>query len=255
MTLSVITIVYNDVENILKTIQSVVNQTDFNCIEYIVIDGNSTDGTVQRIATMQKYIKKFISEPDKGIYDAMNKGLDCATGDFVIFLNSGDCFSSKHTISQVLHSISDPTIPIIYGTYREVRNGIVSRVIPNRKPNKIWYGPVASHQSTFYNLSFLRNHNLRYDLSYRIAADYKLTAQVLSIGKFRAQKLQICISDFDCSGTSSINQNIGLKEANRVRTEVLGWNAPAINGVTLLLLCARYTKKYLSPIYKLLRNL
>ena len=90
-TLSVITIVYNNVRDIERTMLSVLNQTHPN-IEYIVIDGKSTDGTLQIINQYQNRIGKLISEKDEGIYDAMNKGLAVATGDYVIFMNSGDEF-------------------------------------------------------------------------------------------------------------------------------------------------------------------
>ena len=95
--ITVVTVVYNDVKHIEDTILSVVNQTYPN-IEYIIIDGGSTDGTVDIIKKYADHIAYWVSEPDKGIYDAMNKGLKKATGEWVNFMNSGDCFAQSKTL-------------------------------------------------------------------------------------------------------------------------------------------------------------
>ncbi|RZL16201.1 MAG: glycosyltransferase [Pedobacter sp.] len=110
--LSVITVVYNDVKNIRRTMISVLGQT-FTSIEYIVIDGNSNDGTLDVIEEYRESLGYFVSERDKGIYDAMNKGLKAATGDYVIFMNSGDEFYSKETVQCVFESA--PAADIYYG--------------------------------------------------------------------------------------------------------------------------------------------
>lgn len=254
MKVSVITIVYNDVSNIGRTLQSVINQTHRN-IEYIVVDGASTDGTSEIIRRYTDHIDKYICEPDTGIYNAMNKGLREATGDYVIFINCGDRFSANDTVAKIIAAIGMETPDVVYGNYREFNSNSneTSQVISCRSANKIWYGPVASHQSTLYRLKHLQNHGLSYDESYKIAADYKLTAQAIVAAK-STLKTDICVSDFDTSGISSNNQNLGLKEANRVRREVMGWSVARIMLLTAILLCARFTKKYLNPIYKLLRN-
>ena len=107
--LSVITIVYNNVRDIERTMLSVLNQT-YHAIEYIVIDGASTDGTLDIIKQYKNRITKLISEKDKGIYDAMNKGLAIATGDYVIFMNSGDEFYATDTVAKVFASAPDADI-------------------------------------------------------------------------------------------------------------------------------------------------
>lgn len=254
MKISVVTIVYNDVAHIEATLLNVIAQTAFNQIEYIVVDGASTDGTSDIIREYLGYIDTYVREKDSGIYNAMNKGLRAATGDFVIFINCGDRLSSSVTIENVLNAIGDSVYDVVYGSYREIQpDGSESSVIPCRNSRKIWYGPVSSHQSVFYRIEFLRNQNLLYDESYRIAADYKLTAQAIIKAQSILQ-LDICISDFDISGVSSTNQNRGLKEANRVRREVLGWGIVKICFITVVLLGARYMKKYANPIYNFLRH-
>src|SRR4051812_15217048 len=104
--LSVITIVYNNVRDMERTMLSVINQTYLH-IEYIVVDGLSTDGTLDVINKYEGKISKLISEKDEGIYDAMNKGLAAATGDYVIFMNSGDEFYDADTVAKVFETAPD----------------------------------------------------------------------------------------------------------------------------------------------------
>lgn len=253
MKISVVTVVYNDKKGIEQTIRSVISQTVCDKLEYIIIDGESTDGTSKIINGFKDRVDKYIREPDTGIYNAMNKGLKFSSGDYIIFLNSGDKFSTNHVIEDIISNIGDLRPEVVYGSYREVDDkGNAKRVIPCRSKGKIWYGPVASHQSTFYKLEYLRQHNLIYDESYKIAADYKLTTQAI-ISAENVLKTDICVNDFDVNGISSINQNLGLKEANRVRKEVLGWGTIRIIALSMVLLVARYTKKFLFPVYKILR--
>lgn len=253
MKISIVTIVYNDVTHIEATLLNVIQQTAFNQIEYIVVDGASNDGTSEVIQKYLSRIDKYICEKDSGIYNAMNKGLHVATGDYVIFINCGDRLSSNTTIIDVINAIGEKRYDVVYGSYKEIKaNGITSPVIPCRNHRKIWYGPIASHQSILYRLEFLREHNLTYDESYKIAADYKITAEAIFKSK-SILKLDLCVSDFDVSGVSSTNQNRGLQEANRIRREVFGWGLTRIYLLTLVLLAARYMKIYLYPLYTLLR--
>lgn len=256
MKISVVTIVFNDVNGIGTTVDSVASQTARNDIEYIVIDGASSDGTADYLMGRSSSIDIYVSEPDKGIYDAMNKGLERATGDFVIFMNSGDRFSSADVVERMIEQIEkSPAMPAVaYGNYRESRDGVPTAPIPSRRPDKIWYGPVASHQSTFYNLSILRELWLKYDLNYRIAADYKLTLSVLTLSQNNGLQTDICVSDFDVTGLSNKNQNQGLKEANRARREVLHWGRFKTGLLTTALYGARYMKRFMRPVYNLIRR-
>lgn len=254
--ISVVTIVFNDVAHILSTINNVDSQTARSRMEYIVVDGKSTDGTSEVISANSSRIDRYICEKDNGIYNAMNKGLRAATGDYIIFINSGDVFSSTDVVEKVLAALQVPSaLPaLVYGSYQEVgNNAVCSRIIPCRSADKIWYGPVASHQSTFYNLSFLKNCGLSYDESYRIAADYKLTLQVIKLSHHSCLRLPLCISNFDTSGISNTNMDAGLYEAHRVRQQVLGWSPFRCKLLTGILLTARYSKKYIRPIYDILR--
>ncbi len=118
-TLSVITIVYNNVRDIERTILSVINQTYPN-IEYVIVDGLSTDGTLEIINRYKNKIAKLINEKDDGIYDAMNKGLAVASSDYVLFMNSGDEFYAKDTVSTVF--AAEPYADIYYGETEMINN-------------------------------------------------------------------------------------------------------------------------------------
>lgn len=253
MRISVVTIVYNDCTNIEQTILSVLNQTAIKQIEYIVVDGASTDGTSEIIRRYEKRLAKYICEADKGIYNAMNKGLDAANGDYLVFINSGDRLSFDNTIENIIKAIGEDRPDVVYGGYREMKGGRTFEPIPCRHYSKIWYGPVASHQSTYYYLNHLRNHHISYDETYRIAADYKMTAEAIKYSNGNILQLSFPVSDFDISGLSCNNQNLGLKEANRVRREVLGWNRFQNFFMTFVLLAARYFKQNFPSMYKLLR--
>ena len=161
---SVVTIVYNGEKDIERTIQSVLNQT-YPHVEYIVIDGASRDNTMEIVRKYQDKIQTIVSEPDNGIYNAMNKGLAKATGDFVIYCNSGDGFASTDVLERIANEMKRAEVlpDLAYGTYARVVNGVQGAPIGNRNPKKIWYGMVASHQSTFYGVEFLKSNNLRYD--------------------------------------------------------------------------------------------
>jgi len=166
--LSVITIVYNNARDIERTVLSVLNQTYTN-IEYIVIDGASTDGTLEILKNYAPRISKLISENDKGIYDAMNKGLALAGGDYVLFMNSGDEIYSSDTVEKVF--ASGPDADIYYGEtemYDEGWNSLGQR--RHRTPNNFnWkdfrFGMSISHQAIYIRRSLTEPYDILYKLS------------------------------------------------------------------------------------------
>lgn len=254
---SVITICWNVDKEIQKTLDSVVRQT-CGSKEYIVVDGGSTDGTLEILKHYQDSIDILISEPDKGIYNAMNKGLRLAHGQYVIFMNAGDEFDSFNTLSSVQAAIcnSPKEFALVYGDYIRTKGPVETQIIPARSANKAWYGMFASHQSMFYSLGFLHKQGLEYDESYKIAADYKLTLEVVHrAGTENVLHLPICVARFDLGGVSANNQNAGLREADRARKEVLGMSSVTRMGVRVLLRCARILREnsIFKSIYGFLR--
>jgi glycosyltransferase involved in cell wall biosynthesis len=175
--LSVITVVYNNVKDIERTMLSVLNQSYPN-IEYLVIDGKSTDGTLEIIEKYRSQLAVFISEKDAGIYDAMNKGLAKATGDYVAFMNSGDEFYEKDTVKEVF--ASEPDADIYYGETEMINDELQS--LGQRRHHApesfTWqdfkYGMSISHQAIFIRRKLTEPYNLNYQLSSDI--DWILTA-------------------------------------------------------------------------------
>ncbi|HYK77637.1 MAG TPA: glycosyltransferase family 2 protein [Daejeonella sp.] len=168
--LSVITVVYNNVRDIERSILSVLNQT-YQPIEYLVIDGGSTDGTLEIISQYKERLAVLVSEPDAGIYDAMNKGLDLATGDYVLFMNSGDEIYDAETVAKVF--ATEPDADIYYGEtemFNEQWQSLGRRrhQIPETFTWKSFkYGMSISHQAIYLKRSLVEP----YDLSYKLSAD------------------------------------------------------------------------------------
>jgi glycosyltransferase involved in cell wall biosynthesis len=166
--LSVITVVYNNVADIERTMLSVLNQT-YKDIEYIVIDGRSTDGTIQIIEKYQDRLSKFISEKDKGIYDAMNKGLDLAIGDYVLFMNSGDEIYADDTVASIFAMA--PDADIYYGETEMIDqkgNSLGKRrhAAPEQFSWKSFkYGMSVSHQAIYIKRSLVEPYDPKYQLS------------------------------------------------------------------------------------------
>ncbi|MDB5062849.1 MAG: glycosyl transferase [Mucilaginibacter sp.] len=167
-TLSVITIVYNNVRDIERTMLSVLSQT-YQQIEYIVVDGASTDSTLDIIKRYENRIARLISEEDKGIYDAMNKGLKLATGDYVIFMNSGDEFYANHTVEKVFASADNADI--YYGETEMINDQLQSLGQRRHKApeNFTWrsfnYGMSVSHQAIYIKKSLTEPYDPKYKLS------------------------------------------------------------------------------------------
>ena len=166
--LSVITIVYNNVQDIERTMLSVLNQTYPN-IEYIIIDGLSSDGTLDVISRYKNRIAKLVSEKDKGIYDAMNKGLGVANGDYVLFMNSGDEFFATETVANVFASAADADI--YYGETEMINDmGESLGQRRHKAPAQFtWkgfnYGMSISHQAIYVRRAIAGPYDTRYQLS------------------------------------------------------------------------------------------
>jgi glycosyltransferase involved in cell wall biosynthesis len=166
--LSVITVVYNNVQDIERTMLSVLTQT-YPRIEYIIIDGKSTDGTLKIINRYKDQVAKIFSEKDEGIYDAMNKGLAAATGDYVIFMNSGDEFYERDTVQKVFDS--SPNADIYYGETEMIdAEGKSLGQRRHKAPKEFtWkdfrYGMSISHQAIYVRRLLAMPYNLQYKLS------------------------------------------------------------------------------------------
>jgi len=201
MKISVITIVYNDIDNIESTILSVVNQT-YKDIEYIIIDGGSTDGTVDVIKKYASHINYWVSESDKGIYDAMNKGIYVATGEWICFMNSGDTFVSDSTIENCFKTPIPLNVGVLYGQTLYKKAG-EKKIKANSPLHTISYKTPFCHQSTF-----IKNNGdkIVFDLKYRIAADYALLYNLYyEKGKSFFQEVNEIVAIYDADDGISKN--------------------------------------------------
>jgi len=202
MIVSVITVVRNDKNNIEKTINSVLAQT-YKDIEFIVLDGASSDGTRDVIEKHSSQISYWKSEPDKGVYDAMNKGIKASTGDFVIFMNSGDTFHTDDAIEKMLlEEVESNTI--VYGNVSaKYWDGVY---IEKPKPffNTImrFKGIGINHQTMFFPGEVIRN--MAYNLSYKIAADYDLAYRMWKNGVLFLYR-DVVVADYEWGNGISSN--------------------------------------------------
>ena len=173
MKVTVVTAVLNDAGHIEQTILSVISQTNIE-IEYIIVDGGSKDGTLELIGKYKDKISLLISEPDRGVYDAMNKGIKYSTGDFVYFLNSGDVLLNPSILSKIKLEELKERNAIIYGNVVVAYGNIeaLEKPRPFFNSKMKFKGIGICHQSMFFPGELIRNE--KYDLSYKIAADYDL---------------------------------------------------------------------------------
>ena len=175
MKISIITVCFNSSKTIEKTFQSILNQT-YNDIEHIVIDGGSTDSTLDIIKKYKKNIASFISEPDKGLYDAMNKGIKLATGDIVGILNSDDIYTDEKVLENVARFHENNNVEVSLGNIIQLTNyGKVVRRYSAKKwiPNKLKIGFMPPHPSLFFKRELFEKYGY-YHLDFVSGADYEL---------------------------------------------------------------------------------
>jgi len=184
VTVSVITVVYNAISTIEKTILSVLNQT-YPDIEYVVIDGASTDGTVDVIKKYSDKIAIWASEPDKGIFDAMNKGILRTNGSLVNFMNSGDTFYDNCVVEDMVKGWKENNCPdILYGNaWIEHLSGKLERLSAGRNPNDLRKGPVFRHGAMFVNGLLQKQYLFNTEKKYKICADFDFIYHMYFLGK------------------------------------------------------------------------
>lgn len=208
---TVITVVYNDVVHIEETIKSVLSQAYKN-IEYIIIDGASTDGTLEICKRYEDKIAKIISEPDLGIYNAMNKGVNLASGKWVFFLNSGDLFYDENVLSDVFQSEFDADI--VYG------KAMTSDGQLCYYPKKISFlmfvlERMVCHQAIFAKIDSFENNN--FDENYRIIAD-RVWLYKCYKAHMRFHRKNIIISKYDTNGISSNKNKFDIESLRFLRS-------------------------------------
>lgn len=221
---SVITVTYNAGSSLKPTLESVASQT-CGLYEHLIIDGASTDGTTETAQLFQNRRKRVFSSPDKGIYDAMNKGLAEASGDYVIFLNAGDTFHSPDTLQTIADIIMDNDYPgVVYGQTDLVdsqRRRVGERHLSapdNLTLDSFADGMVVCHQA----FVALRQITSNYDLRYRFSADYEWCIRVLQHSR-RNVPVGKVIVDYLNEGMTTRNHRRSLMERFRIMAYYYGW--------------------------------
>ncbi len=212
MKISVVTVVRNACENIHKTVESVLSQS-YADIEYIILDGLSTDGTTEILHNYEDRLSKLIVEKDNGLYDAMNKALKVATGDFLIFMNSGDTFYSSQTIETVVKQLVDNKC-VFYGN-------VIQKNPDTGKEN--FFGGVFGkhrlcfknicHQSIFYPISVYKQYN--YNLTYKIFADYYYNLTLIA-DRINFRYMDLIVSYFELGGLSNTGDKQLAKDKGKI---------------------------------------
>ena len=217
--ITVITATYNCVDTIEQCISSVVNQT-YNDLEYIVIDGGSTDGTVEIIKKYDEKIAYWCSEPDKGIYDAWNKGVSHATGDYINFIGSDDAMYGDKAIENISSQFEN-TIDVLAGNVLSVNeaNGFELLQHNGRVKDKNNYtGGCIVMQGTFVQRKLCNKY--KFDTSYKVASDYKFFLQYYYDESVRIKFIDDVIQYFSDGGVSSTDFDFVKQEDNRIYKEL-----------------------------------
>ncbi len=205
--LSIITINLNNSEGLKETILSVVNQT-YKSFEFIVIDGDSTDNSVKVIRDFEDDLTYWHSEPDKGIYNAMNKGIRKANGDFVLFLNSGDVLYDAFVLEKVLEKVVEKletNVQLYYGDVLLKHNDKKWEKVqehPSSLPFSYFYTKTICQQSCFFKRSIFEEM-FSFNEDYKICADWEFLIYAIYIKKIIYKKLDIIIATYDMQGISS----------------------------------------------------
>jgi glycosyltransferase involved in cell wall biosynthesis len=181
MRVSIITVTYNSARTLEDTIISVMQQ-DYDHIEHIIIDGGSGDGTLEIIEKYKEHISHFVSEPDNGIYDAMNKGIALATGDLIGTLNSDDIYASNTVISEVIEVLTEVGTDILYADLWYVKNNDISKIVRRFRssqfhPSLLQYGIAPAHPTMFIKRPIIEKYG-PYKTDYEISADFEFIARI-----------------------------------------------------------------------------
>jgi len=216
--LTVVTVCFNDAPALRHTLQSVADQGDMP-IQHIVVDGGSGDGTQALLANWKEHPIEWVSESDKGIYDAMNKGATRARGQFLQFLNAGDIYTGDRALALAVERLTaEPMVDVLFGgaNYVNARGRRTYRA-PKRIESYIWHGLPAIHQATFYRTAVF----VPYSEEFRICGDYFEIAALWKHG-VEAGYLNMAVIDFMLGGISYQKPWLLIREAARVQRNVLG---------------------------------
>lgn len=221
MCISVVTVVFNDLNGLKRTKESLFSQ-NFRYVEWIVCDGNSKDGVVPYLESLANQVK-WVSQSDQGIYDAMNHGVSMCSSDYVVFMNAGDTFHDSGSLAKAAKvlSVNNHAADILFGgaTLSFPGSGRSRYRPPRSAEDSLWHGLPANHQATFYRKNLL--DKTPYDLQYRLCGDYYLAAMLMRNGA-KAVYLNEPLATFEVGGQSYKNRLQLFVEPYRIQRDVLG---------------------------------
>lgn len=248
MKISVITVCYNSVRTLERSLQSVAEQ-DWSAIEHIVIDGASTDGTKEILERFSSRLAYLVSEPDNGIYDAMNKGLARATGDIVCFLNADDQYACANVLSKVASQMGGHNLDALMGDvgFFHERNSerMVRRYRSERfRPSRLAWGWMPAHPALFLRKEVVQRVGL-FKTDYRIAGDFEFIVRAFHGHALRYRHLPEVLVNMQTGGISTS----GWRAKIRLNQEVL--RACRENGLqtNMLKILSKYPAKILEMLY------
>lgn len=246
-TLSIITVCYNSAATIAKTLESVAGQ-DYGAVEHIIVDGASRDNTLEVVRRFP-HVSRVVSEPDEGIYDAINKGIKLATGEVVGILNSDDAYAAPDILSRVMAAFEEHRVDSVYGDIRFVspRTGKVVRYYSSRKfhPRQFRYGYMPAHPSFFVKREVYEKYGL-FKTGYKIGADYELLIRFLRVHQISYRYLDLMMVNMLTGGVS----NQSLKSFYVLNKEIV--RACRENGIRTNLLLV--SLKYFRKVFELVRR-
>lgn len=223
MKISIVTACYNNASTIRDTFRTIQMQTHQD-IEHIIIDGGSTDGTLEILEQNKQHIAYMTSEPDNGHYHAMNKGLSIATGDVIGMLNSDDLFANSHVLSNIVNALSDETVDACYGDLVYVNHNNINQVA------RFWKSRVYSsdlfgkglppaHPTFYVRKSVHDQHSMLFNLDYKLAADFEVLLRLLFTHNIKTAYIPEVMIKMRLGGTTNkslkniINQNKEIMQA------------------------------------------
>lgn len=225
MKLSIITVNYNNLHGLHQTFESVLKQSCHE-VEHIVVDAASTDGSVEEIQVYESRISstpillKWVSEKDNGIYDGMNKAIRMSSGDYLLFLNSGDVLSSPEVVKQISEAnlVSD----IVIGSVRLCKNGMIKDAYftaPEHLSLYSMYLQGIPHQASLISREYLLKAGC-YNIKYRISADWAFFLKAIILDNCSVQRIPLTICDYDVTGISSTQTDCLMEERGRIFREM-----------------------------------
>jgi glycosyltransferase involved in cell wall biosynthesis len=248
MKISIVTVTYNSAKNIANCISSVNNQT-YPTIEHIIVDGVSTDNTIEIIKSIPNRVDKWVSEPDKGIYDAMNKGIRLATGDVIGLLNSDDIYADEYVLADVMNCFNeDPDLDILYGNLVYVKaddsNKVVRKWVSKPYSKRFFeQGNVPPHPALFLKSTVYKKEGL-FDLQYKFASDYEFMFRIFKKHNFKSKYIDRLMVKMKLGGAT----NKSFKNILNGNKEIL--NAWKNNNFTppITLMFVRFIKRVIQFI-------